>query len=235
MILTVSGPASLAEYVNVQDRLVVERPGKCPGCASRRVWRHTGYKRAAKEIDGTATPVVIQRFRCAECWMVLSCLFVFLIPYAQYTTQAVADWVGRYVEKPGTTYEELGWNGSANQKSTTFRKVATLCSGAEELVNEVQTEAMLNRAEHVVMERRQTKCPNAGRARTARKRNQLDNSAMLLAFCRGVMRSARLSGQEILVELNRYFRVSAEQLRSMLSGRKRLEMSIQQRMERTLF
>jgi DNA-directed RNA polymerase subunit RPC12/RpoP len=235
MIVTVSGPASLAEYVNVQERLIVERPGQCPGCSSRRLWRHTGYKRAAKELEGTAKPVMIQRFRCAECWKVISCLFAFLIPYVQYTAEAVADWLGRYVERPATTYEELGWNGPINQKSTAFRKVAVLCSGSEELLSEVQTEAMLNRAEHVEMERRRSNCPNAERAQTEGKKAQLDSSASLLAFCRQLMRGVGLTGKEILIQLNRYFRLSAEELRSILSGRKGLEMSIQQRMERTLF
>jgi hypothetical protein len=52
------------------------------------VWRHTGYKRVAKNPDGQETPVAIDRYRCGECWLVVSGLFMFLIPYVQYTSQS---------------------------------------------------------------------------------------------------------------------------------------------------
>lgn len=235
MILTVSGPVSLAEYIRLGDRVVVARPGRCIECGAPRLWRHTGYKRTAREPDGSAEEVRIERFRCGRCGLVVSCLFKFLIPYVQYTVQAVAAWVAAYLETAGSTYEMLGWSGVGDQKSTAFRKVEMFSARAAELTREVQTEAMLNRVDNVEIKMQDIECPNSERAHTLWKRAALDAGATLLSSCRELMRCGKEQGGEILSLLANYFVTSAEHLRSVFCGRKRLRLSNQQSLQRAIF
>lgn len=235
MIVTVSGPASLAEYVDAGGSVSVPRPGKCEECASRKIWRHTGYSRMACDSDGRRESVWIERFRCGECGLVMSCLFEFLIPYVRYTLQVVAAWISQYIETAGMTYEILGWSGNGDEKTNAFRKVGLFSSLVEELMGSVQTEAMLNRPENVEMRRAESECPNSHRAHSAEKSAALNNAATLIAWCRELMQCAQSAGDEILHSLHCYFMTTAESSRSILSGRKRLGLSNQQSLQRAIF
>lgn len=235
MMLTVPGPASLAEYMKKRDEVVVPRPSRCPECHGRRMWKHTGYERKARDADGRIESVWIQRYRCFYCRLLVSCLFEFLVPYVQYTVQALAAWVAAYVESP-MTYEQLAWSGEGDEKSTVFRKVHTFSRKSEELIAEVQTEAMLNRAENVDMEWQQEECPNSWKAHTSGKAAALNAGCSLLLFCRRLMRRpADFSGAEVLEQLHKYFITSAEGLRSIFSSGNRLRLSNQQSMHRVIF
>lgn len=232
MILTVPGPATLAEYVNSQEKQWVKRPKRCAGCAGMRMWRHTGYERVAREVDGEARRIKIERFRCALCGLVVSCLFEFLIPYAQYTVQAVAQWAAAYLEYL-TTYEAFGWSGAGDQKSSVFRRVDATVRKTTDLIDEVQTEAMLSRPEHVSMNRLSAECPNAVKAKSAAKAAALNSSATLLQICRNLVDKDK--GADLLEMLHGYFATSAERLYSIFSCRKWLQMSNQHSLKRVIF
>jgi hypothetical protein len=167
--------------------------------------------------------------------LVVSCLFEFLIPYVQYTVQAVATWIAEYLEIAGMTYEMLGWSGAGDQKSTVFRKVDGFSRESEELSREAQTEAMLNRADNVEMKMQGSDCPNSYRAQTAQKQAALNDGTTLISLCRESMRRAEEHGSEILVRLASYFATSAEHLRSIFCGRKWLRLSNQHSLQRAIF
>src|SRR5580692_8293987 len=96
MIIPVSVPSTLVEYLKVKDQIDVPRPASCPKCAATNTfWRHDHFERKAMEGELTGS-VRIQRFLCRACGLAVSCLFAFLVPYRQFTAAIVAKAVEGY-------------------------------------------------------------------------------------------------------------------------------------------
>lgn|SRR3990167_8262592 len=236
MMLSVPGPSDMAECLRSDKLPEVERPVRCPRGCNRPMWRHTGYARRATNGDGRVIWIWIVRFRCGDCTLVVSCLFDFLVPYLIYTVKAIAGWVVLY-SQDWITYDELPSEGGSLEapRSTVFRRVAVCVEQAETLSRELQSEAMLNRPENVEMDSPQVTCPNAHKAKTIEKANNLNRTATLLTSAKRVLRGAPETGQEILVLLHRYFVTTAEELRSIFFQRKDLALSNQQSLRCIIF
>lgn len=238
MILTISEPASMAEYQDLMQsvgRVDVPRPSKCPkdSCAGH-MWKHTCYFREAKDSSGRGQEICIPRFRCSKCPQVVSCLFGFLVPYVQYAVEAISDWIALYIETP-CTYDELEWGEEKDVRSTAYRKIDQFSKRAGELCEQVQTEAMLSEPENMDMAELIAECPNAWKAKSLDKSERLNNGASLMCQCRTVARSAIHEGSELLSTMYKYFVSTAEEFRSIYCWRKKIELSNQQTVKCAIF
>lgn len=98
MIIPVFGIETLADYEQWSKSSSDCRPEKCPGCGKMRVfWKHGSYVRKVLETT-RQVDVVINRFKCKHCGLVVSCLFAFLIPYRRFAAHVVANSVESYME-----------------------------------------------------------------------------------------------------------------------------------------
>lgn len=236
MIVTVRGPASLSEYLNLSEPPQVERPAQCPKGCCRPMWNHTGYERTAEDKNGSRGVVKIPRFRCGLCGLIVSCLFDFLVPYVIYTVAAIAAWVAAYTEEL-TTYDRVAWDVGAPEtpRPTIFRRIAGCVNRAKEVADELQSECMLAGAEKAESHTLAVVCPNSWKAWSAKKRANLDRVAALLVRARFVMRQPPVTGAEILGVLHGYFMTTAEELTTIFFRRKDMTLSNQQSMRCPIF
>lgn len=237
MILTVRGPATLADYLNCKDVPQVERPERCPKGCHRPMWNHTGYERAAEDQGGNRGVVKIWRFRCGLCGLIVSCLYDFLVPYVIYTVECIAAWVGVYSEED-ITYDEMPWRMEAPEtpRSTIFRHVARSIEQTKRVADEVQAEAMLAGNEQAEVATPDVVCPNSWKAWTAAKTANLDRMATLLMRARLLMmRQPAWTGAAILASVHRYFMTTAEELAEIFFQRKGLTLSNHQSMRCPIF
>jgi len=235
-IVAVPQVTSLAEYATQAGRVPVERPSKCENPVCGRVngfWRHTGYKRTAREGD-LLVELRIERFLCKHCGLVVSCLFDFLIPYVVFTASLVGAVVQEYGCVP-TSYRNLSGNntslhsaedGAAGPRPShvqIFRWVRRVAVQSNVLLMHVQKFAV--QAELEMYSSDLLACPNGWKALTKRKRHELDNLLRLL------VQSGRCSGSGLVSPvdwMHRYFLQSGSICRAILSGRG-LKLSTQQR------
>lgn len=211
-IIRVERVNSLADYLAQQKDINIERPNRCPSKAcgkSECFWKHTGYKRKARdgELEGT---VLVQRFLCKYCGLVISCLFDFLVPYVIFAARVVAEAARCYASETGSYrqlaetlggIEEDGDGGvlrpSHNQIFCWVKHLAFL---SRALLLPVQRFAV--RTNQLPISERYLACPNRWKAFTAGKRVALDDLLRLFvqsALCCG---SSGMSAGEWL---HRYF------------------------------
>jgi hypothetical protein len=234
-IVSVAGVNSLAEYVEHAEDLKVDRPVRCQreSCGrSNGFWKHTGYKRTAREGE-LSVVVSIERFLCKYCGLVVSCLFDFLIPYVIFSVKAVAAVVNRYASND-TSYRELAGNAAAlnsgeNDKGPRpshvqiFRWVARLANQSSVLLVHVQR--LVVNAKQELFGEQGLFCPNRWKTLTVEKVSEVDALLELL-----VLSSQCCGARETTVVewLHRYFSQTYSMHRAILSGRK-LRLSAQQR------
>lgn len=229
-IVAVPAVSSLAAYVERAEEVKIERPTKCenPLCGkSNGFWRHSGYKRRAIEGE-TSVELKIERFLCKYCGLVVSYLFDFLIPYAVFTATLVGAVVREYASE-SMSYRTLAGN-SAGLTATVqrpshaqvFRWVQRIAAQSNVLLKHVQRTAL--QGFEICRGESQT-CPNAGKAFSERKENDLDELLRLL------LQSAKCCGRESPVMwLHLYFLQSRSFCRAIFSGRS-LKLSAQQRVK----
>jgi hypothetical protein len=235
-IVAVPRVSSLAEYVQREGDVTVERPSRCenPTCGrSNGFWRHTGYKRTAREGE-LSVELRIERFLCKYCGLVVSCLFDFLIPYVVFTASLVGAVVQEYGCAP-TSYRNLSGNntplnsaqdGAAGPRPShvqIFRWVRRVAMHSKVLLTYVQKFVL-----QAGVETRGTEllaCPNSWKAITEQKQHELDDLLRLL------VESSRCNGSGLVSPvdwMHRYFLQSGSICRAILSGRG-LKLSTQQR------
>jgi hypothetical protein len=191
------------------------------------MWRHTGYKRTAKDSTGNELVLVIERFRCSDCNLVVSCSFCFLVPYVQYVVEAVSQWIAFYLET-SCTYDELEWGNDIDVRSTAYRKVDGFSEQASQLSMQVQTEAMLNGSEESLdVQEDAVVCLNSWKAYKDGKADQLDRGATVIEYCRMLMTRTSSDGGKVLERIYQYFLSSAEEIRSIYCKRKKIALSNQ--------
>lgn len=96
MIIPVTGVDTLADYLKRKESLDKFRPDICPGCKKARTfWRHGTYKRSV--FDGLENVLVcINRFRCSNCALVVSCIFSFMTPYVRFASRLICEAVENF-------------------------------------------------------------------------------------------------------------------------------------------
>ncbi|HEY9791151.1 MAG TPA: DUF6431 domain-containing protein [Candidatus Obscuribacterales bacterium] len=218
MILPVFKPATLAEYIK-SGAPEVPRPLICPVCGARkRFWRHDHFERQAFERELSAT-VRIERFLCSNCGLTVSCVFAFLVPYKQATAAVVAQAALDYGLSKRTYREEAEdlskLESDAPPKpshSQVFRWVRSICQKSEQLLLQVQKEAvMVGRAESLqgllgVI------CPNAVKAHTIEKARSLNRLAELIQLTALIVAGG-------LLELQTHFLGQVESLQAIFCDR----------------
>src|ERR1700722_10855446 len=235
-IVAVPQVTSLAEYVHLAGDVKVERPSKCGNQVCGRAngfWRHTGYKRTAREGE-LLVELRIERFLCKYCGLVVSCLFDFLIPYVVFTAKLVGKVVQQYGCEP-TSYRRLSGNcaslSSAEDEAAgprpshvqIFHWVRRGAVQSSVLLTHVQRLALQGKVE--ICRDELLACPNGWKAFTKRKRHELADLLRLL------VQSSRCSGTGLVAPvdwMHHYFLQSQSFCRAILSGRS-LKLSTQQR------
>jgi hypothetical protein len=235
-IVSVNGVNSLSEYVKNQSEIKIERPERCQNSEcdrSSNYWKHTGYERWAKEGE-LSVVILVERFLCKYCGLVISCLFDFLIPQATFSIKQASEAVQRYAgeevsyrsvaEETATTDDAIGDGGPSPSHAQVFRWVARLASQAKALLVHMQRVAI--EVQRELHSERAIVCPNSRKAFSADKGSKLDALLKLL-----VQSGVCSGGSEVgaIEWLHRYFLQSRSFWRSILSGRK-LKLSAQQRM-----
>jgi hypothetical protein len=231
-IIAVKQFEDLAAFEKSGKEFAVPRPSRCPkGCDSV-MRRHTGYERGAFDERGVKRMIFVERFLCSStaCGKTVSCLFDFLIPYVQFTIQAVAGYVEEYLSTE-TTYEELAWTkeqAGLASKSSIWRWVHRLAERAEKLSRAVQQEAVLSNVDNAQIEPIVVTCPNSYKARKERKAIELSAGAACMALAERLLVCFLFEKDRILTVLHRYFVTTAETVWSIFTGRKSVVLSIQQ-------
>jgi hypothetical protein len=197
MILHVSDLNSLEGYVATGGKYEVERPKSCVSCGkSDCFWKHSTYNRIACEGELTAE-VTIQRFICKYCSLVISCLFSFLVAYRRYTAHLIGQCIEAYGAKPNS-YREVAGSlcGDIGIRSSVFRWTNLLSVKASQLLLLVQKECMLmgRTWQQLATVTEQGNCPNAWKAKSEKKGEQLNKLRQLIDMSRLLV----LSGLENL-------------------------------------
>jgi hypothetical protein len=229
------GAKSLTEYVKNRDSIEVERPTRCTNKRCERsncFWKHTGYKRTAREGD-LAVVISIERFLCKYCGLVVSCLFDFLIPYVIFSARAAGEVVQRYAssevsyrglsEETAAVDVSEGDNGPRPSHVQIFRWVRRMASQSSVLLVHVQRFAVQVKQE--LLSESAIVCPNRWKSFTKEKMLALDDLLKLLvqsSLCCGTSEVTPVEW------LHRYFLQTSSMCRAVLSGRK-LRLSAQQR------
>jgi hypothetical protein len=188
---------SLEDYIAAGSKKEVERPKSCVSCGkSDCFWKHSTFNRIACEGELTAE-VTIQRFICKYCSLVISCLFSFLVAYRRYTAHLIGQCVETYGAKPNG-YREVAGNlcGDIGLRSSVFRWTNLLSAKASQLLLLVQKECILmgRTWQELATVTEQGDCPNAWKAKSGKKGEQLNKLRQLIDMSRLLV----LSGLENL-------------------------------------
>jgi hypothetical protein len=105
---------------------------RCPGKDHGRLWRHGHYERFLRSKSCELQPIQILRLRCSKCGKSQACLFDFMVPYRQYSAEALGELVWPYLSKKQMTYEEFEWasedgKGHRNLVFTVLERVCQMC------------------------------------------------------------------------------------------------------------
>jgi hypothetical protein len=154
MILIDHGFSSLEEYRRRGMKFEVLRPGVCPGCKRQNCfWKHGNYLRQASDGDDFVE-IRIQRFICryADCRLIVSCLFSFLVPYRRYTAGCVAQAIEEYVEDKEAVEVRRSYRRIADERGSSrmsvFRWTDLLSGRAKMLQYQIQKEHMMRGGSH---------------------------------------------------------------------------------------
>jgi hypothetical protein len=163
-----------------------------------------------------AAEVTIQRFICKYCSLVISCLFSFLVAYRRYTASLIGQCVEAYGAKPNS-YRKVAGSlcGDIGLRSSVFRWTNLLSVKASQLLLLVQKECMLMRRtwQELATVTEQGSCPNAWKAKSEKKSEQLNKLRQLIDMSRLLV----LSGLE---NLHAHFLKIVESPQLIFSGRK---------------
>jgi hypothetical protein len=154
LIIPVFGLNSIEEYLQHSEEVDKKvRPHFCPRCKRKSsFWRHGKYSRKV-QTERASFEIRINRFKCRDCGLVVSCVYSFLIPYAHYSLKTVATAVENFLEFGGTYSQQAAelsdlaadkqFKPSATQ---IFKWVALLVSRSEQLHFQLQKEQLMRNA-----------------------------------------------------------------------------------------
>ncbi len=200
---------------------LLQRPVRCHSCLEQDCfWGHGSYVRQVVH-NGTELELKIKRFICYACGKTVSLLFSFLVAHRKHSAVDIAAGVQEYVTEPASyrrISNELSSLDSDRPPSpshgTVFRWVKDLCACATSLRTQMQKELGLHGqwTEMNLSENQSATCPNAPKARSVEKRDQLDALSRLLQF--GAILVA--DKYQTVESLHAYFLKNAETIRMIL-------------------
>jgi hypothetical protein len=222
MIIPVSGVDTLADYVARKESLDKFRPNICPSCKREKsFWRHGKYRRFV--FDGSENVAVrINRFRCSNCALVVSCLFSFMTPYARFASALICKAIENFSSFDMTYSEQASELANIESElppkpSSTqiFRWVDLVSKKAESLLFNLQKSLLMRGAANLLLEFVSRDIPNQNNARSNDKKirlNKLGELVQMAVF-------AQPNQANALQRLHAYFFCDVESLQAIFCGR----------------
>jgi hypothetical protein len=223
MIIVDHSVSSLDEYCLKGWAVEVVRPAGCAGCGRRNcLWKHGSYLRRVSDGE-EVIEVRIQRFICrhADCRLVVSMLFSFLVPYRQYTVRMVGETVEEYVTDEASTGERRSYRRiaaeSGSSRMSIYRWTDLVSLRGEDLRRQIQKECIMRQGYVEDALRVCDGCGSrsAGFARSEAKRNCLNNLSSAIAMAASLLGAIA----SVLVALHAYFLRLSESRQLIFCGR----------------
>ena len=218
--------SSLRDYIDNKGEAEFERPEVCPNpsCMKRNCfWKHGTYERRVCEEANTET-IKVQRLICKYCRKAVSCLYVFLVPYRQFTTQEIAMHIEQYLTQE-KSYRNLAGAIEPVDDTTELPQPChpTIWRWVEQFGQAVVQSLWLHVQRLVVMagkvvEEHNQQCPNEWKAQSERKREQLRISTKLLKLLEMSFRAFGKT-EHLVKKLYTRFLMNTERPLAILSGR----------------
>jgi Domain of unknown function (DUF6431) len=223
MILVDHSFSSLEDYRQRSMKFEVSRPEVCQGCTRQDCfWKHGSYLRHASDGD-ECVDVRIQRFICryADCRLIVSCLFSFLVPYRRYTAGLVGQAIEEYVEEGEPVEARKSYRRIADERGgsrmSVFRWTDLLSRRAKMLQYQIQKEHIMRGGSH--QDGFQGKIcsgrTNAKMAFSVEKRERLESLSLAIAMARQFLLVVTFA----LAELHAYFLKMSESRQLIFCGR----------------
>jgi hypothetical protein len=223
MIIPVNGVDTLADYEARREDLDKNfRPVTCPTCQKENTfWRHGKYSR--KVFVGAEFVVVrINRFKCGDCALVVSCVFSFIVPYVRFAASTVSRAVQKFSDEE-SSYAELASEVSdlttdvPPKPSSTqiFRWVHRLARRSKSLLFHLQKELVMRSSADLLRNFIPREAPNEKHARSEHKRQLLRELAELAQMLRLFTQNT----VDTIYTMHAFFLCEVESLQSIFSGR----------------
>lgn len=220
--------------------LVPERPRVCPNCsATESFWVKGYYFRWAVEAE-LEEAIPVPRYSCNCCCLVVSLLFVFLVPFRQFTGKTITGTIQNYLLEPATYRQVAGEAAGSDDRtqspshsaaeeeatgdddemqrpnhSQVWRWVNLLVGRAAKDLNvRVQRACMAADKESCLDSVHKSMCPNAEKAQSNRKSSSLHCGAKLLSLA-----EILLEKPNMVEALWTYFVSFVQPVSSILTGR----------------
>lgn len=237
-----SGIASLSEYLALKDTvaagpgqgspagvlvreggfLVPERPKACRACgAAGSLWVKGYYTRKAVEGD-RQEEILVPRYECSLCWVVISILFAFLVPYRQFTIQTLEQATQEYLMSNATYRSVAGELAGVvddthrPNHSQVWRWVNDFALKSARFLMTVLQRACVDAGKELSLTGvSQHVCPNSKKAHTAPKARALNCAVRVLAMAQHLLETST----ELLQPLQAYFASFVQNPLSIFTGR----------------
>lgn len=209
MILIDHSFSSLEDYRLRSTQFKVSRPEVCPGCMRHHcLWKHGSYLRQVSDGD-ECVEIRIQRFICryADCRLIVSCLFSFLVPYRRYSAKFVGEVIEVYVESREPIEVRMSYRRIADEwgssRMSIFRWTDLLSGRAKMLQYQIQKEYLMRGGsqEDCFLGMRSVESTNARLAHSAGKRECLESLSSAIEMARQFLLVVTI----VLADLYAYF------------------------------
>jgi hypothetical protein len=223
MIIPVNGVDTLADYERRREYLDKNiRPVFCPACRKEKsFWRHGKYERKVF-IGAENVAVHINRFKCGNCAIVVSCIFSFMVPYVRYASNVVSKAIQNFSEVETSYVEQasevtdLGEDAVAKPSPTQiFRWVDRVARKAESLLFQLQKEFVMRNAEDLFNGFVAQRAPNQKKARSEQKKKLLQDLAEFVQMAH----LFTANGADALLQIHAFFLCDVESLQAIFCGR----------------
>ena len=209
---------------------------KCPGKRRGRLWRHGQYERGFRSKSWELQKIQILRLRCSKCGKSQACLFDFLVPYRQYSAEALGELVWPYLVEEEMTYEEYEWGSEDGRghRNLVFKVIERLCQMYVWLAGQVERDRL--RPGESLWKRMAPEswkgCINARKAKTEGKEAELNHVSEALRKCK---KQARTEEGGRTVGILQRLAMTLPAPFSLLTGARALELYAPQKAECRLF
>ncbi len=222
MIIPVSGVDTLADYVARKESLDKFRPNVCPGCKREKsFWRHGNYRRFV--FDGYENVAVrINRFRCSNCSLVVSCMFSFMTPYVRFASTVICKAIENfskfdmsYLEQASELTDIEADSPPKPSSTQIFRWVDLVSRKAESLLFNLQKALLMRNSAMLLLDFVSGATPNEDKARRDEKKirlRQLGEFVQMAAF-------VLPNNSDALFQIHASFFCDVESLQAIFCGR----------------
>lgn len=226
MIIPVIGVDTLADYERRREELDKNiRPVCCPVCRKEKsFWRHGKYLRKVLT-GGEHVQVRINRFKCCNCALVVSCIFSFLTPYLRFASSVVSKAVQGFAESDSSYAEQAaelpeltdaGVDTSLKPSpAQIFRWVDRVARKARALLFQLQKELVMRGMESVLQSFDMQYALTSKRSRSIQKKQNLQDLADFVQLARVFT----VNVADALLQIHAFFLCDVESRQAIFCGR----------------